>query len=299
MIMDNCVERNADVGDKLIDCSNCDVILESKQTCAKCGKQQKFNVIIVCFCAMTIAINIILVVTIFSNVNKYKSLQDSIVLLQSQVSSIKRKHDVMVSDFLPDKQERMPLQTDGMFPFINEPTNGEHSRFKRKAKNDRKKRRKRKEYVHVEGTGGQHSPEGIFHKWQLANWTQPTPHKPGIVGTGQKEFLMNLRTGELTIKKKGIYFFYSHITLMGQPDQGYYVERIQSKDTDKIASCMLSFHNSSFRDNDGYDHFLSCSTMGIFQFNSKDRIRLRNSKRGGVIALFDANSSYFGLIKLK
>lgn len=104
MIMDNCVERNADVGDKLIDCSNCDVILESKQTCAKCGKQQKFNVIIVCFCAMTIAINIILVVTIFSNVNKYKSLQDSIVLLQSQVSSIKRKHDVMASDFLPDKQ---------------------------------------------------------------------------------------------------------------------------------------------------------------------------------------------------
>jgi hypothetical protein len=43
MIMDNRVERNADVGDKLIDCDNCDVILESKQTCAKCAKQQKYN----------------------------------------------------------------------------------------------------------------------------------------------------------------------------------------------------------------------------------------------------------------
>jgi hypothetical protein len=38
----------------------------------------------------------------------------------------------------------MPLQTDGMFPFINEPINGEYSRFKRKANGDKKKRRKRK-----------------------------------------------------------------------------------------------------------------------------------------------------------
>lgn len=104
MIMDNCVERNVDVGDKLIDCDNCNVILESKQTCAKCAKQQKFNVIIVCFCVMTIVINVILVVTLVSNVNKHKSLQDSIVLLQSQVSSIKRKQDVMAFDFLPDEQ---------------------------------------------------------------------------------------------------------------------------------------------------------------------------------------------------
>jgi hypothetical protein len=48
--------------------------------------------------------NIILVVTIVSNVNRYKSLQDSIVLLQSQVSSVKRKQDVMASDFRPDEQ---------------------------------------------------------------------------------------------------------------------------------------------------------------------------------------------------
>ena len=109
--MDNRVERNADVGDKLIDCDNCDVILESKQTCAKCAKQQKFNVIIVCFCAMTILINIILVVTIVSNVNRYKSLQDSIVLLQSQVSSVKRKQDVMASDFRPDEQVYIQINT--------------------------------------------------------------------------------------------------------------------------------------------------------------------------------------------
>lgn len=111
MIMDNLVERDADVGDKLIDCDNCDVILESKQTCAKCAKQQKFNVIIVCFCAMTILINIILVVTIVSNVNRYKSLQNSIVLLQSQVSSVKRKQDVMASDFRPDEQVYIQINT--------------------------------------------------------------------------------------------------------------------------------------------------------------------------------------------
>lgn len=54
---------------------------------------------------------------------------------------------------------------------------------------------------------------GIFHKWQLANWTQPRPPRKGIVGTGQKEFFMDLMTGELTIKRKGIYFFYSHVSL--------------------------------------------------------------------------------------
>ncbi|XP_076095883.1 uncharacterized protein LOC143066917 isoform X4 [Mytilus galloprovincialis] len=204
------------------------------------------------------------------------------------------------------------------FPFQINPFAGDQSREKRntnsKPCNDdpnckkrtrrqqgRRKKKKKERYIHIEGTGGEAYPKdnfaGVFHKWQLANWIK-WERKGGkkSLFTKRGGFVLNLQTGELTIENKGLYFLYSQITLMGHGNQSYSIEKNKKE---KIASCYFFRDTSNTDDHNYLKRYTSCSTMGLFQFDKRDTIRLRHDQREGVMAYFEPNASFFGLIKLK
>ncbi|XP_071160469.1 uncharacterized protein [Mytilus edulis] len=287
---------------------------ETERRCSKCANQQKINIIIFCILFVVISVNAVLAVNQITDAHRLQTLQNTIDILNSQVKEIRlRQDEVDVED--GDNQVDI-LDT---FPFQINPFAGYQSREKRNTnskpcKDDpnckkrtrrqqgrRKKKKKSPTLVAVqyEGRRGEQYtlPHGVFHKWQLANWIK-WERKSGkkSLFTKRGGFVLNLQTGELTIENKGLYFLYSQITLMGHGNQSYSIEKNKKE---KIASCYFFRDTSNTDDHNYLKRYTSCSTMGLFQFDKRDTIRLRHDQREGVMAYFEPNASFFGLIKLK
>lgn len=246
-----------------------------------------------------------------TDAHRLQTLQNTIEILKSQVKDIRRRQDegdVDDTDNQVDILDTFAFQTN---PLVAEqsrekrdtnpkPCNNDPNCKKRTKRQHGRRKRKKDSFVHIEGYGGQHSPEdnfaGVFHRWQLANWTNLQKIKgTKSLRTEKGGFVLNLETGELTIQKKGLYFLYSQITLMGHGNQSYSIEKNKKE---KIASCYF-FRDSNADDHNYLKRYSSCPTMGLFAFDKKDTIRLRHDHREGVMAYFEPNASFFGLIKLK
>ncbi|XP_052103794.1 uncharacterized protein LOC127737276 isoform X4 [Mytilus californianus] len=291
---------------------------ETERHCSKCAKQQKFNIIIFCILLVVISVNAVLAVNQITDAHRLQTLQNTIEILNSQVKDIRRRQDegdVDVRDNQMDILDTFAFQTNPLVaeqsrekrdtnpkPCNNDPnckkrTKRQHGRRKKKKgfRAPVKEYNEEDSFVHIEGYGGQHSPEGVFHRWQLAKWTNLRRIKgTKSLRTEKGGFVLNLETGELTIQKKGLYFLYSQITLMGNGNQSYSIEKNKNE---KIASCYF-FRDSNADDHNYLKRYSSCPTMGLFAFNKKDTIRLRHDHREGVMAYFEPNASFFGLIKL-
>ncbi|CAC5411965.1 unnamed protein product [Mytilus coruscus] len=280
---------------------------ETERHCSKCAKQQKFNIIIFCILLVVISVLAVLAVNQITDAHRLQTLQNTIEILKSQVKDIRRRQDegdVDDTDNQVDILDTFAFQTN---PLVAEqsrekrdtnpkPCNNDPNCKKRTKRQHGRRKRKKDSFVHIEGYGGQHSPEGVFHRWQLANWTNLQKIKgTKSLRTEKGGFVLNLETGELTIQKKGLYFLYSQITLMGHGNQSYSIEKNKKE---KIASCYF-FRDSNADDHNYLKRYSSCPTMGLFAFDKKDTIRLRHDHREGVMAYFEPNASFFGLIKLK
>ncbi|XP_052103795.1 uncharacterized protein LOC127737276 isoform X5 [Mytilus californianus] len=291
---------------------------ETERHCSKCAKQQKFNIIIFCILLVVISVNAVLAVNQITDAHRLQTLQNTIEILNSQVKDIRRRQDegdVDVRDNQMDILDTFAFQTNPLVaeqsrekrdtnpkPCNNDPnckkrTKRQHGRRKKKKgfRAPVKEYNEEDQYVHIEGTGGEAYPKGVFHRWQLAKWTNLRRIKgTKSLRTEKGGFVLNLETGELTIQKKGLYFLYSQITLMGNGNQSYSIEKNKNE---KIASCYF-FRDSNADDHNYLKRYSSCPTMGLFAFNKKDTIRLRHDHREGVMAYFEPNASFFGLIKL-
>lgn len=92
------------------------------------------------------------------------------------------------------------------------------------------------------------------------------------------------------------------ITLMGRPNQGYYVERKRkgrNQEWEKLASCFLAIESATNVNQQNHDKNFSCPTMRLVEFHFKDKLRIRHEKRTNILANFDPWASYFGLFKIK
>ncbi|XP_052103798.1 uncharacterized protein LOC127737276 isoform X8 [Mytilus californianus] len=284
---------------------------ETERHCSKCAKQQKFNIIIFCILLVVISVNAVLAVNQITDAHRLQTLQNTIEILNSQVKDIRRRQDegdVDVRDNQMDILDTFAFQTN---PLVAEqsrekrdtnpkPCNNDPN-CKKRTKRQHGRRKKKKSptllAVQYEGRRGEQNtlPHGVFHRWQLAKWTNLRRIKgTKSLRTEKGGFVLNLETGELTIQKKGLYFLYSQITLMGNGNQSYSIEKNKNE---KIASCYF-FRDSNADDHNYLKRYSSCPTMGLFAFNKKDTIRLRHDHREGVMAYFEPNASFFGLIKL-
>ncbi|XP_063430688.1 uncharacterized protein LOC134712768 isoform X2 [Mytilus trossulus] len=286
---------------------------ETERHCSKCANQQKINIIIFCILFVVISVNAVLAVNQITDAQRLQTLQNTIDILKSQVKDVRLRQD---EGDVEDGDDQVDILD--TFPFQINPFAGEQSREKRNTnskpcngdpnckKRTRRQqgRRKKKKSptlvaVQYEGRRGEQYtlPHGVFHKWQLANWIK-YERKDGkkSLFTKRGGFVLNLETGELTIENKGLYFLYSQITLMGHGNQSYSIEKNKKE---KIASCYFFRDTSNTDDHNYLKRYTSCSTMGLYQFDKRDTIRLRHDQREGVMAYFEPNASFFGLIKLK